>query len=200
MFRTPFTTALFAAFAVTLILLFPLSGCIGNGKPADLNWHDATPGAIAPDDAAPAPQDGATREAPGRSPDYSLNITREIRDGIMTTDTVFPELPSYDFNRTTQDGKLVVYYFYLPHCVASQALRPEMDRLEAGYDGVLWVEYDITTQNGSKAYQDFAGMYNLSVKERLVPQVLVNGTVITDRFNINSTLGSLIGNFSASRH
>ncbi|MFN7991473.1 MAG: thioredoxin family protein [Candidatus Micrarchaeia archaeon] len=115
----------------------------------------------------------------------------------MTSDFKPPELPKFDFSdKTTADGKLIVYYFYSPHCQACIALRPDMDRLEAAYKDVEWLEYDITTQNGTMAYVEFATERNLSTQQRMVPQVLVNGTVITDRFNINKTLPEILGNAS----
>jgi thiol-disulfide isomerase/thioredoxin len=169
-----------------------LQGCLANGNPEQA----AGAAAATPNQSAHKPDNPSLQS--NRSPAYQLNFSREIRGGIMTADSVFPELPKYGFNLSTQDGKPIVYYFYSPNCVASKALRPEIDALEAKYHSVLWVEYDITTQNGTKAYDDFAEQYNLSIKGRLVPQALVNGTVITDRFKINSTLGSLLENLSAS--
>ena len=120
---------------------------------------------------------------------------------VMTADYKPPELPpiqQFDFsNVTTPNGTLIVYYFHSSECSACNALRPEIEKLEAEYTDVLWLEYDITTQNGRYAYDAFAAQLNLSLKEQLVPQVLVNGTVITDRFHINDTLGDMIKNFTA---
>jgi thiol-disulfide isomerase/thioredoxin len=129
----------------------------------------------------------------------SLNITRQINGSVLTTDTVFPAQPHYDFrNTTTPDGRLIVYFFYSPHCSACQAIIPVIDNLETKFSSVEWLEYDITTQNGTLAYQEYAREKNLSQKQEYIPQVLVNGTIITDRFNINDTLGSLLENISAS--
>jgi thiol-disulfide isomerase/thioredoxin len=129
----------------------------------------------------------------------NLSFTRNVSD-VINTDTVFFKKPEFDFsNITNGSGALIVYYFYTPHCSACAALRPEIERLKGVYQGVEWREYDITSQNGTYAYQDFANQSNLSQSQRMVPQVLVNGTVITDRFNINRTLGGIIAPFSAGQ-
>src|SRR5208283_4194791 len=126
----------------------------------------------------------------------SLNITRQIVGNLLTTDTVIPTQPHYDFrDTTTPDGWPIVYFFYSPHCSACQAILPVIDDLKAKFTSVEWLEYDITTQNGTLAYQEYAKEMNLSPKQEMVPQVLVNGTIITDRFHINDTLGSILENF-----
>jgi thiol-disulfide isomerase/thioredoxin len=108
-------------------------------------------------------------------------------------------LPKFNFtNVTTANGTLIVHYFHSTGCVASRALKPEIDKLEKDYPEVLFFRYNIVTQNGSIAYVTFADQYNLSRDKRYVPQVLVNGTIITDRFNINDSLGGIIANFSES--
>lgn len=105
--------------------------------------------------------------------------------------------PVYNFsNVTTSDGRLIVYYFFNSHCGACAAIRPQIDRLESIYTNVDWQEYDLATENGSWAYVEFADQYNLTLKQRLIPQVLVNGTILTDRYSINSTLGDLIWNIT----
>jgi thiol-disulfide isomerase/thioredoxin len=102
----------------------------------------------------------------------------------------------FDFkNVTTESGGLIVHYFHSSGCVASIALNPEIDKLEKNYPDVLFARYDIFTQNGTQAYLAFADQYNLSRDLRLVPQVLVNGTIITDRFNINDSLEGMIQGF-----
>lgn len=127
----------------------------------------------------------------------NLTFTRNASD-VLNTETRLPEPPHFDFsNATTENGTLIVRYFYSPGCSACKALRPEIDRLEGRYQGLDWREYDITTQNGTLAYGAFADQYNLTSAQRLVPQVLVNGTVITDRFNINRSLEGIVSGFLA---
>lgn len=127
----------------------------------------------------------------------NLTVAREPSNVLMA-DTKFPEPPKFEFPDTNAAGKPVVYYFFSPHCEASIAIRPEIDRLEAKYSGMEWKEFDITTQNGTIAYVQFAEQHNLSTEKRLVPQVLVNGTIITDRFNINESLEGVLQKLGAS--
>ncbi len=139
---------------------------------------------------------GAMQEQAGNS----TIAPAPVRDttGVMMADYTPPERPSFDFsNVTTLNGTLRIHYFHSSKCSACQALQPEMERLKAEYPDVLWLDYDITTQDGRYAYDDFAAQLNLSPKEQMVPQVLVNGTVITDRFHINDTLEGIIANFTS---
>jgi len=92
----------------------------------------------------------------------------------------------------------MVHYFYSPGCIASKAISPEIDRLEESYPGVVFLRHDLATINGSYAYKEFAVEYNLSPHKQLVPQVLVDGTVITDRFNINESLEGIILSFTGN--
>jgi len=86
----------------------------------------------------------------------------------------------------------MVYFFYSPGCSACKAIIPEIDGLEASYPDALFLRYDLSTRNGSEAYKQFAQQHNLSSDRMYVPQVLVNGTIITDRFNINQSLEAII--------
>ncbi|HSB46839.1 MAG TPA: hypothetical protein VLD37_02410 [Candidatus Bilamarchaeum sp.] len=135
--------------------------------------------------------------APPQVSTANLTVAREPSNVLMA-DTKFPEPPKFEFPDTNAAGKPVVYYFFSPHCEASIAIRPEIDRLEAKYSGMEWKEFDITTQNGTIAYVQFAEQHNLSTEKRLVPQVLVNGTIITDRFNINESLEGVLQKLGAS--
>jgi len=121
-----------------------------------------------------------------------FSFSRE-NTSVVTAETVFPEIQHYNFsNVSTEDGNLIVYYFYSTNCVASHALAPEMARLEKEYENTLFLRHNLATPNGSRAYRDFSEQYNLSKDQMLVPQVLVNGTIITDRFNINKSLEDLL--------
>jgi len=162
------------------------AGCLGQGQ------------GVAGEDLPGQPPAAAQNASSGLGT-MNLSFSREAGD-VMNTDTKLFEIPRFDFtNATTSDGRLIVNYFHSVHCSACAALRPELDRLEAAYPSVEWREFDITTQNGSWAYQQFADGRNMSSAERMVPQVLVNGTVMTDRFNINRTLPGLLAAFSAAR-
>ncbi len=190
-----------AALSLALILLL---GCTGQA-PQGANNTTQQPAPQTPPQPAPQPSGGGYGYAPAvqnttqnvslTPPDNASNSTPPV----MNTSFVPPKMPSYNFtNITTSDGRLIVYYFFSPRCVASVAIRPVISSLEAKYTDVDWQEYDITTQNGTLAYIEFANENNLSAKQRLVPQVLVDGKIITDRFHINDSLEGAILNFSSS--
>lgn len=173
------------ALALAMVLLF---GCSGEGSGGTGN--NATVAAIKNTTAAYAPEgNGAPNPAP------TQNTT-----GVMMADYKFPTLPprpQFDFsNVTTPNGTLIVYYFHSTRCSACQAIQPTVDLLKTRYPDVVWFDYDINTQDGRYAYNDFAAWMNLTPKQELVPQALVNGTLITDRFHINDTLEGVIKNFT----
>lgn len=115
---------------------------------------------------------------------------------VLNANSTFEKRPEYNFtNITTQDGKLIVHYFYLPKCPSCIAIKPEIDDLEAIYPNVVFIRYNLATVNGSWAYKDFSDQYGLNKTQMYVPQVLVNKTIITDRFNINSSLENIIKNW-----
>lgn len=160
-----------------VVLGLMLSGCVSQNAASDM--INNTPGAV-PETHAPV----------------NLSFSRNASD-VMTNTIRFPDVPQYDFtNTTTLDGRLIVHYFYSSHCGACTALRPEIEKLKTEYGTVEWLEYDLGDSGGNAAYLAFAARYNLSAQQRFVPQVLVNGTIITDRFNINDSLESTILNFT----
>lgn len=187
--------------AMLLAALLLLAGCIQNGSTGQ---EEKAAGPA--EKAAAGPVGGAASTGLQKTPDNGTtdNGTNvgTVRPPVLNTkdvmmaDYVPPGIAHYDFsNATGADGNLIVYYFHLPGCTACIALQPEIERLRAAYPGVAWVDYDIATQNGSAAYRDFAAQRNLNTSERMVPQVLVNGTVITNKFDINATLENIIKNF-----
>jgi len=194
-----------AAFIFLSIIFF---GCFGTGTKSEVGVNGAgvngagVSGVGTSGTEASGPVNNTTVAPQQSSPAQHITINLTLGRSpskVMNTDTVFPKALEYDFsNRTTADGRLIVYFFYSPYCSASKAIRPEIDKLEQRYQNVSWNEYDITTANGSVAYSNFASQKNLGAKERFVPQVLVDGRVITDRFNINNTLEDVIQNFSKS--
>ena len=168
------------AFFISLFVAMLISGC-------------ASPEAKPEADGAepPAAQQQAQEKPVSTS---NLSFSREFdTEEILVPETKFPETPTFNFsNITTADGRLIVYYFMSSGCIASRELQPEIDRLQGRYPKIEWHTYDILTQNGTWAYLAFADQYGLSPDKRMVPQVLVNGTIITDRFNINESLEGII--------
>jgi thiol-disulfide isomerase/thioredoxin len=129
----------------------------------------------------------------------NLSFEREVDPDITDLNVTAPEIPEFDFsNITTPDGKLIVYFFYMETCSACKATMPKIDELETEYQDVVFLRYDLTTTNGSYAYKDFAGQYGLDKSQMYVPQVLVNGTIITDMFNINDSLEEIVAAYTGT--
>jgi len=146
-------------------------------------------------------QDNQAQKDSTNGTNATIPLPTKNTTGVMMADYKPPEIPHYDFsNRTTTDGRLIVHYFYMSGCSACKALGPEIDRMKAGYPNVAWMDYDLTASNGSAAYGDFAAQYNLSAQQQMVPQVLVDNRIITDRFNINATLEGIITNHTQTNH
>ncbi len=175
-------------YLIAVLLIAFLSGCAGNSRTQAVS---ETSPAVPIQSALPS----ANPPAPMHIPE--MNITREIRGDILTTDTKIAPIPHFDFlNRTNASGSPIVYYFYSPGCSACKAFKADYERIKAGFEGVEWREYDITSINGSLAYSDYRKQWNLTPSQMYTPQVLVNGSIITDRFKINATLPSLLENLT----
>lgn len=117
-----------------------------------------------------------------------------------TVDTVGEETPppepAFDFNYTDGNGTLRVFFFHTPACSACQDTYPAMEELEGKFPNVEFINYSLATQEGREAYVKFAELHNLSNGEQMVPQVLVNGTILTDQFHIKDELEPLLQNLT----
>lgn len=110
---------------------------------------------------------------------------------VLASETVLPGPEVFEFSKTI-NGSYVVYFFHSERCSACQESYPIMNELQGKYPGIIFINYSLAKGSGSKAYAEFAELNNLSKDKRLVPQVYVNGTIITDRFNIEEKLGPLL--------
>jgi len=126
------------------------------------------------------------------------------RDGSLPSVSA-PPIPApkpkahYNFSAVTNaTGSLIVYYFHSAECSACKAFAPDMAAIENRHPEVEFRDYDLATTNGSTAYGDYVAQYNLTPAQQYIPQTLVNGTVITDMFNINATLEGIIKNFTSN--
>ena len=115
---------------------------------------------------------------------------------VITSETIYPQEPVFDFNYTDENGTLRVFFLHSPGCSACRDTYPIIEELEGKFPEVDFINYSLATQNGSKAYVKFAELHNLSTKKQMVPQALVNGTIITDRFNIEERLEPLLENLT----
>jgi len=124
------------------------------------------------------------------------STNNDLHSDVMNSETVFPEEPVFDFNRTNENGSMIVYFFHSPGCSACRETYGTVSELEEKYPDIVFVSYSLANANGSLAYVQFAEKYNLSTSKQLVPQVLVNDTIITDRFNIEEKLEDILKEFS----
>lgn len=189
------------AIALAMLLLF---GCTvqelqagGKNASGETRNQGRGSGAKLPDAGGNAPETGGSASSHVNT--AAINLSRNASE-VMTADDVPPPQAPYDFSAiTSQGGSLIVYYFYSSGCVASRELAPEIVAIEARHPEAEFRKYDIMTAEGYRAYSDFATQHGLNDTMLYVPQVLVNGEVITNRFNINSTLEGIIKNFTPSR-
>jgi len=92
---------------------------------------------------------------------------------------------------TAQGSMPRVYFFYSPYCNASQAIWPEIERLEGKYNNsVVFRKYSVTNSGDLGEYNKFAIEYNLS--NRVVPIVYFKNETLIGRFEINDSLENLI--------
>ncbi len=117
---------------------------------------------------------------------------------LFTSETPLPKMPTFNFtNVTSPEGKLMVYYFYSSACGACRAIQPEIIALSVKYNKTTeWQFYDLTIVNGTLGYVAYADWKGLNNSQRMIPQVMVNGTLITDRFNIHEKLEPMLANFT----
>ncbi len=142
---------------------------------------------------------GPTNQSIINSTNNSGTITNEKNTSnslnATNVDYASPK-PSYKFDFTArydENKQPIVYYFYEPGCSACKLVRNKITELETRYNGsTVWKEYDITTVDGAMAYKEFTLQYNLSVKQMYVPQILINGTIITGVDPITKTLETSI--------
>ncbi|MBN1170070.1 hypothetical protein JXA56_03520 [Candidatus Micrarchaeota archaeon] len=110
---------------------------------------------------------------------------------VLNSNTVFPEPEVFEFNKTINDS-YVVYFFHSPKCSACQESYSIISELKDKYPEIIFINYSLATGSGNRAYIQFAELNNLSRDKRLVPQVYVNGSIITNRYNIGEKLGPLL--------
>lgn len=101
-----------------------------------------------------------------------------------------------NFSRThTDDGKLIIYFFYLPTCPSCQAVSTHVETIGKKYEKkTKWEGYDINFDDAHAAYQQFYNEYNLTPNRSGVPTMLVNNTVLWGQFEIRDNLEKIIKN------
>ncbi len=169
-----------------ILLLLLLSGCVSEIQETNETINETS-----------VPEPSVENEEEAQTAAIEENKTNnDLHSDVMNSKTVFPEEPVFDFNKTNENGSMIVYFFHSPGCSACRETYGTIAELEDKYPNILFVNYSLANANGSLAYVQFAEKYNLSASKQLVPQVLVNDTIITDRFNIEEKLENILKEFS----
>jgi len=168
------------AFAVVIVLL--LFGCAA--PPEEQKTSNETHEAA----------EEITEEEPQeiQEPEIVQNESPEAN----ANETVDPEEMVFDFNKTTENGTLIVYFFHNPGCSACKGVYPFMDEARDRHPEVIFIGYSTAEPSGKEAYKQFVEHLDLNKSQQYIPQVYVNGTIITDRFKIEERLEPIIQNFS----
>ncbi len=99
-----------------------------------------------------------------------------------------------DFHKEySDDGKLMVYFFYSPSCPSCKAIRPFVESIGANYSNVTeWHGFDLTKKADRDEYFRFFKEFNLPQSRSGTPTILVANTVLWGRYEINDSLEKLI--------
>ncbi|MBU0527551.1 thioredoxin family protein [Candidatus Micrarchaeota archaeon] len=176
-----------------IILVVLLFGCISETSETKIVENETINEAPVPDLPVEVEEEPPVKVVEENKTNTTNN---DLHSDVMNSDTVFPEEPFFEFNKTTENGSMIVYFFHSPGCSACRETYQTIADLEEKYPDIVFINYSLASANGSKAYVQFAEKYNLSTSKQLVPQVLVNDTIITDRFNIEDMLEEILKNIS----
>jgi thiol-disulfide isomerase/thioredoxin len=101
---------------------------------------------------------------------------------------------SIDFHKAySDDGKLMVYFFYSRTCKSCQAIGPYVESIGRKYGNLTeWHSFDIYVIGDRLEYLRFFKEFNLPQNRSGTPTILVNNTVLWGRYEINGTLEKII--------
>lgn len=105
--------------------------------------------------------------------------------------------PSTIHNSIIRNPNLVqVYYYYSSTCPFCNAIIPHIDQLAKQYENVTeWHQFNVLVAEDLSEYNAMAFRFNLTLpNERVVPIVVIKGTKLTNMFEINRSLASLLEN------
>jgi len=119
---------------------------------------------------------------------YEINGSLE---GILSN---YSKTAVYDFSEThTKDGKLIVYFFHSPTCNSCKAIYPEVERIAKQYwNQTEWIDFDLNVPDDKNRYFQFYRQFNVTPERSGTPTILVNGTVLWGRYEINDSLEGII--------
>ena len=118
----------------------------------------------------------------------------EINDSLEEIISNFSQTAEYDFSPVRNvDGKLIVYFFYSPNCPSCKAILSDVERIAKHYwNETDWRDFDLTVSKKKEQYFQFYKQYNLTWNRSGTPMILVNGTVLWGRYEINDSLERMI--------
>jgi len=100
----------------------------------------------------------------------------------------------YDFSKVhSDDGKLVVYFFYSANCNACKSIGPYVESIGKKYENQTeWRGFNIDIKSDREIYYQFYRKMNLNQSRAGVPIMLINNTILWGRYEINDSLEQVI--------
>jgi len=100
----------------------------------------------------------------------------------------------YDFSRVYSDnGKLIVYFFYSAGCNACKAIGPYVESMGKKYENQTeWRGFNIDIKSDREIYYQFYRKMSLNQSRAGVPIMLINNTILWGRYEINDSLEQVI--------
>lgn len=100
----------------------------------------------------------------------------------------------YDFSRVhSDDGKLVVYFFYSANCNACKSIGPYVESIGKKYENQTeWRGFNIDIKSDREIYFQFYRKMSLNQSRAGVPIMLINNTILWGRYEINDSLENVI--------
>ena len=124
----------------------------------------------------------------------SSNISASESSTIVSENT---SLENLSLNASSSLNKTRVDYYYSSVCQFCIAIKPHIQEIEKKYENeTKWYWFNVLTNEGLESYNQMALHFNFSLAERVVPVVVINNTHLSDLFQINASLESLIINES----
>ena len=162
---------------IALLLAFVfIAGCTTPAPEAQAN-NSTTQAVPAANATANSTQDTGAMEIPANA---SENLSANASEQNF----------SIDLHKVySDDGKLIVYYFYSHTCPKCKAIEPFVESIAKHYANVTqWQSFDINNKDDRATYFRFFKEFNLTQNRSGVPAILVNNTVLWGRFEINDSL------------
>jgi len=101
---------------------------------------------------------------------------------------------NYDFSKVySDDGKIVVYFFYSANCNACKSIGPYVEGIGKKYENQTeWRGFNIDIKSDKEIYYQFYRKMSLNQSRAGVPIMLINNTILWGRYEINDSLEQVI--------